>query len=152
MPAIAPSYLYAFFALVTVSTILISAFAAYTTTLRTIPEIEQLKNLLTSVASKSYELVTLTTVTKSASQAIVQLPSSLGNKQYWIKLRSESSETWVEGALGLIHQGNIANQAYLPKAISANGNYSSGYGPAVLKCYLNGTTVSIHLSSWRENV
>jgi hypothetical protein len=39
MPAIASSYVYAFFALICVSSILISAFAAYATTLRTIPEV-----------------------------------------------------------------------------------------------------------------
>lgn len=152
MPAIAPSHMYAFFALVVVSTILISAFAAYATTLRTIPEMEQLENLLTSVASKSYELATLTTATNSTSQAILQLPSSLGNKQYWIKLRSESSKTWVEGSLGSIHEETMTNRVYLPKAFSADGDYSSGYGPAILECYLNGTMVNLHLNSWRGNV
>jgi len=152
MPAIAPSYLYAFFALVAVSTILISSFSAYAATLRTMPEMEQLENLLNCIASKGYELITLTTVTNSTSEAVLQLPSAIGNKQYWIRLRNMTSKAWIEGALGSIQKGNIANRVYLPKTVSALGNYSSGYGPAVLKCYMNGSTVNLHLNTWRENV
>ncbi len=152
MPTIAPSYIYAFFALVTVSSILISSFGAYAATLRTIPEREQLENLLKLIASKGYELITLTTAANSTSQAVLQLPTTIGTKQYWIRLSNESSKTWVEGALGLIHENSITNRVYFPKTISAYGNYSSGYGPAVLECYVNGTIITLHLTSWRENM
>lgn len=151
MPAIAPSYIYSFFALIIVSTLLISSFAAYATTLRTIPEIEQLENLLNHVASKGYELITLTTATNSTTEAVLQLPSTIGTKQYWIRLRNESSKVWVEGALGSIHEGSVTNRVYLPKTLSVYGNYSSGYGPAVLECYINGSTISLCLTPWREN-
>ncbi len=152
MPAIAPSYIYAFFALITVSGILISSYGAYTATLRAIPEVEQMENLLNHVAAKGYELITLTTATNSTSDAVLQLPSTIGNKHYWVRLRNESSETWVEGALGSIHEYNIANRAYLPKAVSVFGEYSSESGSAFLECYMNSSTVNLRLSSWRENV
>ncbi len=151
MPTLAPSYIYAFFALVTVSSILISSYAAYTTTLRTIPEIEQLKNLLNHVASKGYELTALTAATNSTLEATLQLPTAIGNKQYWIRLRNEGSKAWVEGALGTIHAGNVTNRVYLPKTIVAMGNYSSGYGPVLLESYLDGATITLSLSSWRDN-
>jgi hypothetical protein len=152
MPAIAPSYIYSFFALIIVSTLLISSFAAYATTLRTIPEIEQLENLLNHVASKGYELITLITATNSTAEAVLQLPSTIGTRQYWIKLRNESLKAWVEGALGSIQESSTANRVYLPKTVSVSGNYSSDYGPAVLECYINGSTISLCLTSWRENM
>lgn len=108
--------------------------------------------MLNRIASKGYELITLTTVTNSTSEAVLQLPSAIGNKQYWIRLRNMTSKAWIEGALGSIHKGNIANRVYLPKTVSALGNYSSGYGPAVLKCYMNGSTVNLHLNTWRKDM
>jgi hypothetical protein len=152
MPAIASSYVYAFFALISVSSILISAFAAYAATLRTIPEVEQLRNLLEFVAAKGCELVALTTTTNSTSRATIQLPSSFGSKQYWVRLESESTKAWVEGALGEIHEGRVVDRVYLPKAISVSGNYSSSYGPGVLECYIDTSTVHLELSTWRDNV
>ncbi len=152
MPAIAQSYIYSFFALIIVSTLLISSFATYTTTLRTIPEKEQLENLLNHVASEGYKLITLTTATNSTAEALLQLPATLGTKHYWIKLRNESSKAWVEGALGSIHEGIGTNRVYLPKTVSASGNYSSDYGPAVLECHNNSSTISLCLIYWRENV
>ena len=150
MPTIAPSYLYAIFALITVSGILIFSFAAYASTLRAIPEFEQLENLLDYIGSKSYELVVLTTVANSSSEATLPLPSAIGNRQFWIRLKSESSGTWVEGALGLIHEGNVTSRIYLPKSVSAFGNYSSGYGPALLECYITNSTINLYLSAWRD--
>ncbi len=151
MPAIASSYIYAFFALIAVSSILISSFAAYATTLRTIPEMEQLENLLHHVASKGLELVSLTAATNSTSEAILRLPSSIGNRQYWVRLRGDSSKAWAEGALGTIHEGSVANRVYLLKAVSVQGSYSSGYGSAVLECYVNGSVINLHLRTWRKN-
>jgi hypothetical protein len=152
LPALAPSYIYAFFALVAVSSILVSSYATYTTTLRTILEVEQLKNLLNHVASKGYELAALTAATNSTLEASLQLPTTIGNKQYWIRLRNEGSKAWVEGALGTIHTGNITNRVYLPKTVVAMGNYSSGYGPVLLKSYLDGTSITLSLSSWRDSL
>ncbi|MCW4055459.1 MAG: hypothetical protein NWE82_01600 [Candidatus Bathyarchaeota archaeon] len=152
MPAIASSYIYAFFALISVSSILISAFAAYAATLRTIPETEQLQNLLEFVAAEGCELVALTSTTNSTSRATIQLPSSIGSKQYWVRLGSESTKAWVEGALGEIHEGSVVDRVYLPRAISVSGNYSSSYGPGVLECYMDAATVNLRLSTWRDSV
>ncbi len=152
MPAFAPNYIYAFFALITVSSILISSFAAYAATLRTIPEVEQLRNLLENVAAEGYDLVALTITTNCTSEAVMHVPSSIGNREYWVRLRSESSKAWVEGALGEIHEGSSINRVYLPKEVSVSGSYSSGYGQAVLECRLNGSMVNLRLSTWRGSV
>jgi hypothetical protein len=149
---IAPSYIYAFFALIAVSSILISSFAAYTTTLRTIPEMECLENLLDRIASKGYELIALTTATNSTLEAVFHLPSAIGNKQYWIRLNNESSKAWVEGALGSFHENKVTSRVYLPKAISVLGNYSSNTGFARLECYAANSTINLCLSAWRDAV
>ena len=112
---------------------------------------EQLENLLNHIASKGYELITLTTATNSTSEAVLQLPSTIGIKQYWIRLSSESSKAWIEGALGSIHESSQRNRVYLPKTVSVLGNYSSAYGPAILECYVNDSTIHLHRSTWREN-
>ena len=151
MPVLATGYIYAFVALLTVSSILISSFSAYAATLRTIPEIEQLRNVLEHVATKGYELAALTAKTNSTSQAVLRLPSAIGAKQYWIGLRGDLSKTWVEGALGPIRRGNVNNRVYLPNPISAIGNYSSSRGPAVLECRMNGSTIILDLRTWRTN-
>jgi hypothetical protein len=152
VPSIAPSHVYAFFALIAVSTILISAFSAYAVTLRTMPEKEQLQNLLNYIASKGYELVTLATATNATSRAVLQLPSTIGSKHYWARLRNEDSKAWVEGALGSIQEDTVNNRSYLPESVFASGKYASSNGPAVLECYLNASTIHLHLSLWRENI
>ena len=151
MPTIAPNYIYAFFALIAVSSILISAFAAYATTLRTIPEIEQLENLLSHIATEGYKLITLTMVTNSTSEVTLQLPSTIGNKRYWIRLCNESTKAWVEGGLGDIQKLTVQNRIYLPKTVSASGHYSSSHGPASLECEMNGFTIKLYLRNWRES-
>ncbi len=150
MPTIAPSYIYAFFALTIVASILISSFSAYMTTLRTIPEIQQLENIIEHVASQAYKLITLADTANSTSRTILQLPSTIGNRLYWFRLHSNSSEAWIEGALGTPHKSKAMCQISLPKMVKASGNYSSGYGPALLESYFEGANV-LHLSSWRES-
>lgn len=152
MPAIAPSYIYNFFALITVASILISSFAAYTTTLRNIPATKQLENLLNHVAAKGYELIALTTAANATSVTVLRLPSTIGDRRYWVRLRNEPSKAFVEGALESIHEGSPCSRVYLPKTVSVVGNYSSEYGPAVLECYTANSTITLQLSCWRGKV
>jgi hypothetical protein len=150
VPTIAPSYIYAIFALIAVSSILISSFASYATTLRAIPEAEQLRNLLSKIASKGFALVTLAATTNSTSETTLRLPSTIGSKPYWIRLRNESAKSWAEGSLGIIHEGAGTHQALLPKSVIASGNHSSTWGPALLRCYLNHSDVVLTLKAWRN--
>jgi len=150
MPTITPSYIYTFFAMLIVSSILISSFSAYVVALKTIPEIQQLENLLKHVASQGYRLITLTNVANSTSRVVLELPSAIGSKQYWFRLCNDSSRAWVEGALGPITKVNVGNQVPLPNMIVAIGNYSSVNGPAVLESYWDQTIPVLHLIAWSE--
>ena len=152
MPTIAPSYLYTFFAMAIVSSTLISTFSAYVVALKTIPEVQQLENVLKHVASQGYRLITLTTVTNSTSRVTLELPTVIGSKQYWFRLCNDSSRAWIEGALGPITKISVGNQVTLPNMILAIGNYSSVDGPAVLESYWDQTIPVLKLSAWSEEL
>ena len=147
---IAPNYIYTFFALIAVSSILITSFGAYATTLRNVPEIGQLNSLLRHVATMGIELATLVETTNSTSKVILQLPSRIGAKRFWMRLSNDSRKTWVEGGLGSIHEGSPVNQVYLRTAVAVFGSYSSEYGPAALECFMNSSIITLHLGLWRE--
>ena len=147
MPSTIPSHIYTMIALAVVGALLVATVNSYTSTLRNTSEIEQLRNLLSQVATKGSELITLTAATNSSAETSVQLPASIGTKQYWMRARNDSSNVWIEGALGRIIEGDAANRVYLPKIISAAGHFVSGYGSAILEAYINGSTPQLNLSS-----
>lgn len=145
LPSIALNHLYTFIALTTVSILLISSYSSYAGTLQTIPEIEQLKNILDHVAAKGNELLTLVTSTNSTAHTMVQLPPTIGNRQYWIRIRNDTSDVWIEGALGQIDESGRKYKIFLPGEASTSGYYIGGYGPAMLECYMNGSIPQLDL-------
>jgi hypothetical protein len=114
---------------------------------RTIPEIKQLKNILDHVAAKGNELLTLTTTTNSTAQTSIQLPPTIGNREYWIRVQNDTSNVWVEGALGQLREDGTKYQVFLPKKASTSGHYIGGHGPAILECYMNGSIPQLNLRS-----
>ncbi len=134
-------------ALAAVGALLVATVNSYAGTLRNASEVEQLKNLLSQIAAKGIELLTLTASTNSSAEASVQLPASIGTQQYWMRARNDSSSVWFEGALGDMFEGEVANRVYLPRTVSAAGQYVSGYGSAVLQTHMNGLTPQLDLSS-----
>ena len=150
MPSIASNYLYSFVALLAVSTLLVGAFSYYTSTLRAIPEIEQLKNTLDHVVAKGNELLTLAITTNATVSIVVQLPSSIGHRQYWIQVRNDTSNAWLEGALGRIGESGTTYEVFFPGKASTSGHYISGYGPALLECYMNGSIPQLNLGSQED--
>jgi len=147
MPSTIPSHIYTMIALAVVGALLVATVNSYTGALRNTSEIEQLRNLLSQVATKGIELITLTASTNSSAEASVQLPASIGTQQYWMHARNDSSNVWIEGALGRIIDGEAANRVYLPKTVSAAGYFVSGYGSAILETRMNGSTPQLNLSS-----
>jgi hypothetical protein len=123
----------------------VGAFSYYTGTLRAIPEIEQLKNTLDHVVAKGNELLTLAITTNATVSIVVQLPSSIGHRQYWIQVRNDTSNAWLEGALGRIGESGTTYKVFFPGKASTSGHYISGYGPALLECYMNGSIPQLNL-------
>jgi len=146
LPSTLSSHIYTLVALAAVSTSLVAALNSYTASLSATSEIEQLKNLLNSVAAKGNELLTIVATTNSSAQVSIQLPATIGYKQYWIRVRNDSSHAWLEGSLGQIIENESIHRVYLPKRTSASGYYIGGYGPAILECAMNGSTPQLNLS------
>ncbi|UCD95776.1 MAG: hypothetical protein JSV35_04485 [Candidatus Bathyarchaeota archaeon] len=146
MPTHAASHIYSFFGLTVISCILISSFSAFAINLQAGPEQLHLTNLLKHVASKGCELVAFTTITNSTSAEILDLPTSIGSKPYWIRLNNLSSSAWIEGSLGVIHGNPGPARIYLPNGIAVTGNYSGGFGSAILRCHRQGSTIYLTLT------
>jgi len=146
LPSIPSSHLYTFLALTIISILLISSYSSYANTVRTIPEIKQLKNILDHVAAKGNELLTLATTANSTAHTFIQLPPTIGHREYWIRVQNDTSNVWVEGALGKLGKDGTKYQVFLPGKASASGYYIGGHGPAILECYVNGSVPQLNLS------
>ncbi|MCJ7559303.1 hypothetical protein MUO79_01630 [Candidatus Bathyarchaeota archaeon] len=146
MPSIIASHIYTMVALAVVGALLIATFNSYTTSLKTTSESEQLKNLLSHVAAKGNELLTITATTNSSTRISIPLPATIGQKQYWLRIRNDSSNTWIEGSLGQIIEKTEPNRLFLPKGTSASGYFVGGYGSAILESYMNGSTPQLNLT------
>jgi len=145
MPSIATSHLYTFLTLTTVSILLVSSFSLYASSVRSLPEIKQLKNMLDHVAAKGNELLTLVTATNSTARTLIQLPSTIGHQEYWIRVRNDASNAWIEGALGQMRENRTSYRVFLPKKASTSGYYMGGYGSALLECYMNDSILQLNL-------
>lgn len=134
-------------ALIIVSGLLVLSFMAYSNSLKLSSETKDLKSLMDQVAAKCVEMISLAATTNSFSESYVQMPPSIGNKQYWLGLHNSSSEAWLEGGLGnsVVEETNI--RVYLPSHISASGVFISSYGAAHLQCQPEGETSRIFLAS-----
>jgi len=150
LPSITPSYLYTFVALIAVSSLLVFSFMAYADALRVTTEFKQLKNLMDYVSAKSTELLTLTLTTNATAEASLQMPAVVGNKQYWLQLRNDSTRAWLEGGFGNTPIEGTELRVYLPKEASATGYYVGGYGAARLRCYLDVGVPRIQLTSFSD--
>ncbi len=147
MPSTIPGHIYTMIALAVIGALLIATVNSYTTSLRNASEIEQLRNLLGQVAAKGSELITLVASANLSAHASLQLPAAIGTQQYWLRARNNSSNAWIEGALGQMVDVAVPNRVYLPRGTSVSGYYVSGYGAAILEAYINGSNPQLNLSS-----
>lgn len=150
MPSILPSYLYTFIALLAVSSLLVYSFMAYASAIRSASEIECLKNLVDRVAAKGTELVTLALATNARVESFMQMPTTIGNMQYWIRLRSNSESCWVEGGLGETVTEGTDMRVYLPNETAASGIYVAGHGAVYLSCNFSTGNPQLQLANSSE--
>lgn len=147
MPPITPGYLYTFFALIAVSSILIASFVDYTNAIRFSSETKTLKDLMDLVAAKATELLTIALVTNASAENLIQAPTSIGDKQYWLAFRNDSTIAWLGGGFGNTPTENMGLRVYLPYKAEASGFYVSGYGAIRLTCSTRTGTPIISISS-----
>jgi len=109
----------------------------YANAIRFSSEMGKLKDLMDSVAAKATELISLTKATNATTEAYIQAPAAIGDRQYWLMLRNDSSKVWLEGGMGNTPKEGAGMRVYLPSMALAYGCYVSGYGAIRLKCSVN---------------
>jgi hypothetical protein len=149
MPSIIPSYIQMFIAMIAVGTLLIFSFNSYAATLRFVPETEQLDNVLNYVAAKATELMT-STQTGTVAQLYLNLPTGIGNQQYWILLQNDTVQFWLMAGFGTDWNTTSSYKVFLPGNLIASGHHLSIYGPAVLESWMNGSVRRLFLTSARN--
>jgi hypothetical protein len=133
-----------------VGSLLVLSFMSYTNALRGSSEVNELKNLTDHVAAKATELLALNLPQNSTVEDVIQTPTSIGNRQYWIRLRNDSVKAWVEGGFGDTPTEESDLRVFIPAGASASGHYAGGYGSAVLRCYWVENALRIELKDSRE--
>jgi hypothetical protein len=145
VPSIIPSYVYSFFALTIVGTLLICTFSTFAVSVKQDVETEELNNLLEYVAAESCELISTATTNNSTATVRLVLPVRVGEKGYWIQLRTDSSSAWIEGGLGATPV-QTSLTVFLPGVVTASGLYTSGYSSVELECQIQGDVTFLNLS------
>ncbi|MFB0543169.1 MAG: hypothetical protein ACETVR_00150 [Candidatus Bathyarchaeia archaeon] len=150
MPSVPTNYYYTLLSLAAVGTLLLCSFQVYDDQIRGASEAAALMRVLESVAAEGCELLSLVSATNSSAQLFIQLPSRIGERLYWMRLRSAPAGAWLEGGFGEEWSGEPECRVYLPKGISASGSYAGGEGTLRLRCYVAGSNLHLELSAQRE--
>jgi len=103
------------------------------------------------VAAKGTELLTLALKTNTTAETFVQMPTIIGDKQYWLQLKNDSAEAWLEGGFGNTPTEATDLKVYLPQGTSAGGYYLAGYGAAYLECQARNSMLQLNLTSSRNS-
>ena len=147
MPAIIPSYVYTMIAFAIIGALLISSVISYTNTLKITSEKKQLYNVMSQLSTSAITMANLLSKENSSAQAFVDLPSSIGNQQYWLSFQNDSFYAWIYGGFGTDVQKTGSDQMFLLKGLDINGNFVSGYGSAIIEGSRNGSTITLNLQN-----
>jgi len=148
MPSQATNYFYTIIAMAVVALMITNAFNLSAIGIKATSERQELRRLLETVASEATEMIALTEATNATSKVSLHYPTLIGNKEYWIRLYSDASEAWVEGAFGEPWTGTPDYRVELPWGVSASGTYRGGYGTLALNCNMTASTPTLTLARW----
>lgn len=146
MPTIIPGYVYSLFAALIVGTIVLSACSVPALNIRNEASTQQLSNIDEYVATQSLTLLSHTTAEKQNSTLSLDIPSSVGNELFWIRLSSDSSGAWVESGFG-DNATTARTRMPIPAAVEASGTFVSSYGRARLECHFENQVAALTLTS-----
>ncbi len=146
MVSIIPSYVYSLFAALIVGTIIVSTCSLSMVNIKNEAQNQQLANIDEYVAAQSLALLTRTTQNNQNTTQFLDLPSQIGNQEYWIWITNDSSTAWVESGFGTTATQSQP-QIYIPAEVAASGIFASGWGRAFLQCSCQNQTVTLTLTS-----
>ena len=148
MPSIIPSYVYTLFATIIVGTIVVSACGISTLNVRNEFTKQQLSSLSEYIAIEGLELIIQTKFNNVTSRLQLNIPDSIGNQIYWIRIMNSTLKSWVEAGFGETPFSS-QQRTYIPSKIVASGAYFSGSGQLILEC--NSNTTGTYLTISGEN-
>ncbi len=145
MPSIIPSYIYTIFASLIVSSLIIGICGLEIGGIKLKAEKQQLSSIADYVAAKTLQLATNLISNNATSTLTVDVPNSINNQAYWIRITNSSSRTWVEIGFG---NANFPSEgtSEIPLEASASGTFVSGSKPAILHGYVSDQIVHLELS------
>jgi hypothetical protein len=146
MPTIIPSYVYSLFAALIVGSIIVSACSSSVSGIRNEANTQQLGNIDEYVATQSLNLITHTAENNQNSTQYLEIPSSIGNQQFWICIGNNSSGAWVQSGFGNTAVSSQP-QMHIPAKVAASGIFISGSGRAFLQCHLENEVLTLTLNS-----
>ena len=151
MPSEVTNYFYTIIVMSTIAFIVTGAFNTHAAGLQITAETQELKTILESVAAESTELAALTEAIGATSKISMNLPVVIGKKYFWLRLRSDSSGAWIEGAFGTPWAGDPQYAVEIPGIVSASGTYKGGYGTLSLNCTDQGAGSVLTLGRWEDD-
>ncbi len=150
MPSQATNYFYTLVAMGVISLMLTNAFEGQVGALEVTAEKKELRRLMEAVAAEGTELMSITEATGATVKVSIETPTTMGNRQYWVRLMSDGSKAWVEGGFGDPWTGTLLREAYLPWNVSASGTYRGGYGTLSLNCTDLGSGPVLVMGRWED--
>ena len=150
MPSQATSYFYTIVAMGVVALMITNAFKIQVAGLEAVSDRQALRELLEAVATEATELMAFTEATNATAKVSLLTPTLIGDKEYWIRLHSDTSEAWVEGAFGKPWAGNPDHRVELPWGVDASGTYRGGFGTLMMNCTNLGGVQTVTLARWES--
>ncbi len=146
MPSLIPSYVYSLFAALIVGSIVVYTCSLSTLNIQNQAEEQRLANITEYVALESMTLLSHSPEDDWNMTAFLDMPYQIGNQRYWIQIRKDSSNVWIESGFGTTI-GSGYSRVCLPANVEASGSFLSGLGRAVLQCQSENQVVTLTLTS-----
>ncbi len=150
MPSHATSYFYTIVAMGVVALMITNAFKIQVTGLKAVSDRHELRELLEAVATEATELIAFTEATNATAKMSLHTPTLIGDKEYWIRLYSDATEAWVEGAFGEPWAGIPDYRVELPRGVNASGTYRGGFGTLMMNSTNQGGDQTVILARWES--
>jgi hypothetical protein len=150
MPSHATSYFYTIVAMGIVALMITNSFKIQVSGLKAVSDRHELREILEAVATEATELIALTEATNATAKMSLHTPTLIGDKEYWIRLYSDTTEAWVEGALGKPLAGSPDSRVELPRGVNASGTYRGGFGTLMMNCTTRGGDQTVTLARWES--
>jgi hypothetical protein len=136
---------YSIFAALIVGAIIIYACSISTLNVKNQANTQQLKNIEEYVATQSLSLLLYTTENNQNTTQFLDIPSTIGNQRFWIRIANDSSGAWVESGFGTTLSSNSL-QMNIPANFDASGYFISGSGRAKLQCQFENQIATLTLT------